>query len=140
MMKKPINLITGIFLCTIILTVYIYISIQNKKPLCYEESCIGSDPIKNRCDTDAIITAEDKENKIELKYSHRCNASWAKAIAPVGSHIYVEDINGKQYGSFEVQNDDIKSEHFGNMGYGKKLKACIKMPNNNNVCTDFASK
>lgn len=138
-MKQPLHIIIGISLITIIFPIYIYISVQNKKPSCYAENCIGLDAIKNRCDTDAITIAETKENKMELRYSPRCNASWTRAfITPVGSEIYVQDLNGRQYGNYKVPDDGIKSGHFGNMGPGRKLKACIKLQNKN-ICTPFST-
>jgi hypothetical protein len=109
---------------------------------CYGKSCNNLDPINQECDRDAntILKEKVKEITIQLRYSSKCNASWTKAFVPSGSRLYVEDTHDNKYGyDYVVPVDNLSTEYFGNMGEGRKLKACVRLPNNQNLCTKLAS-
>ncbi|MEM9924694.1 MAG: DUF2690 domain-containing protein [Cyanobacteria bacterium P01_D01_bin.50] len=113
------------------------------KPLCYEESCNNLDATYQRCHLDAktLIEEELQGRKIELRHSARCNASWTRAIVPPGSTIYVKDSQGNIYAdNYTVPNDKVPAAHYGNMGPGKKLRACVGLPNDTHLCTKLANE
>jgi hypothetical protein len=116
---------------------------------CYQESCTGRDPKDAGCTIGvATITStlasfpefgeEFKSNKIEMRHSDRCNASWVRAKAPVGSALYLENQNGKKYVTTTIQDDGIKDTHYTDMGPGNvKRRACVEAPNGKVHCTNF---
>lgn len=121
------------------LSVSIYDIMQ--PPICYGISCVNQDARNAKCDTDVQTRLEQKIGNITLKlrYSALCNASWASAIVPPYSILYVKDKEGKEYGRYETENDGIAGPHYGNMGPGKKLSACVKLPQDNQPkCTTVA--
>jgi Protein of unknown function (DUF2690) len=121
-------------------TVYLAIKDVGKPPLCYQDSCINLDAKNQRCDADVqtIIYEQFQGTKIELRYSAKCDASWVRAGVPPGSMLYLEDDRGKTYGAYTTLNDGIPSPHYGNMGPGRKLKACVQLPNTKILCTKLA--
>lgn len=139
MVNRKVIIISVIVLASIGIA-NIYWAWANKEPLCYRDSCVNFDPIHKKCDGDSTTTVKKKfkETTIELRYSAKCDASWSKAIVPYRSSLYVEDAQGKKYGNWEVPNDGISSPHFGNMGAGRKLKACVQLPDNKHLCTQLA--
>ncbi|MFB2875274.1 DUF2690 domain-containing protein [Floridanema aerugineum] len=111
--------------------------IQNFSVLCREESCINRDPKEQKCDKDARTIDVDillDGSIIELRYSGRCNAAWARTTAPNGSTIYVEDYQGNRYGQYTIPTDEFR-EHYGDMGPGSNLKACVQFSNGEVMCT-----
>lgn len=102
-------------------------------PLCKGISCIDKDPRNTKCDANVQNHVEQKVGDItlQLRYSPRCHASWASAIVPPYSVLYVKNKEGKEYGRYETEDDGISAPHFGNMGPGKKLSACVKLPQDN---------
>jgi Protein of unknown function (DUF2690) len=140
--------LNSILLLLALLTPLIYwdlsISIEDitQPPLCNGNSCIDRDPRNAKCDADAQTHLEQKiENTIiQLRYSARCHASWAAAIVPPYSLLYVKDKDGKEYGRFSTESDGIAAAHFGNMGSGRNLSACIKRPQDNQAkCTTISN-
>ncbi|MCU0541720.1 MAG: DUF2690 domain-containing protein [Oscillatoriaceae cyanobacterium Prado104] len=122
-------------------TIYFALKDVGKPPLCYQDSCINLDAKNQRCDADVqtIIDGQFTETKLELRYSAKCDAAWTRAIVPPGSILYVEDDRGKKYGSYITLDDGLPSPHYGNMGPGRKLKACVVLPNKKNLCTKLAN-
>ncbi|MBD1808864.1 DUF2690 domain-containing protein [Microcoleus sp. FACHB-SPT15] len=115
----------------------------HQDPLCKNTSCMSLDARNQGCAIDAETILEEKINgiSIELRYSAKCDASWSRAIVPPGSRIYVEDAQGKKYGdNYRIPpNDPVKGAHYGNMGPGRNLKACIEIPKKQVICTKTAS-
>jgi Protein of unknown function (DUF2690) len=118
---------------------------------CYAEKCTGRDPKNAGCDIGvATITStvasfpefgEDFRNiKVEMRHSERCNASWVKAKAPVGSTLYLEGKNGEKYVSSTILDDGITAPHYSDMGPGNvERRACVQAPtpNSTSECTKF---
>ncbi|WP_293134333.1 DUF2690 domain-containing protein [Microcoleus sp. bin38.metabat.b11b12b14.051] len=110
-------------------------------PICHGISCINQDARNAKCDADVQTRLEQKIGNITLKlrYSALCHASWASAIVPPYSILYVKDKEGKEYGRYETENDGIAGVHYGNMGPGKKLSACVRLPQDSQPkCTTLA--
>jgi len=143
-MKKE-WIVFGVFIFSIALFPEILFSSARiqKKPLCYRNSCANKDANNKGCDydTERIIEEEFKETKIELRYSAKCDASWSRAIVPPGSLLYVKDSQGNKYGdNYVVPDDKVSGAHYGNMGPGRKLRACVKLPDNRHLCTKLADQ
>jgi hypothetical protein len=147
---KSLQLPAAIGSIAAVLGITIYLSIKDvgQKPLCYKDSCINLDARNKKCDTDVqtIIEEKFKETTIQLRYSARCDAAWSRGVAPPGSILYVEDDRGQKYGYYHpdgqpslVLNDGIPSAHYGNMGPGRKLKACVQLPDSKHLCTKLAN-
>jgi len=149
--KEKIKYLSFPFLIVVVagvLGITIYLSIKDIKqpPLCHKESCINLDAREQKCDPDVktIIEEKFKETKLQLRYSAKCDAAWSKGVVPPNSILYVEDDQGKKYGYYKdskpalVPDDGIPSPHYGNMGPGKKLKACVQLPDNKHLCTKLA--
>lgn len=145
-MDKKSLVISGVVVLGVVLVanIYFFINGSQKKQLCYRESCKNLDANNQKCDVprwnvQTLIKEEFKETTIELRYSAKCDASWSRAKVPVGSILYVEDAQGEKYGeNYEVPNDKVLGEHYGNMGPGKKLKACVRLPDSKPLCTKLA--
>jgi Protein of unknown function (DUF2690) len=128
------------FLIGMTLVAYVYSQNVILQVLCQTTACVGRDPKDNKCNFDAVTITSKKFVDItfvELRYSFRCDASWARATVPPYSSLYVEDPNGKQYGRALIKPDNIASAHFGDMGSGKNVKACAEFPDKKIYCTDF---
>ncbi len=107
------------------------------KPLCRRESCNNRDPKDQKCDKDGRtidMNLLPTGHNIELRYSGRCDAAWARSTVPAGATIYVEDFRGNKYGLYTIPVDRF-SQHYGDMGPGHTLKACVKYPSGEVVCT-----
>jgi hypothetical protein len=136
--KKSFFLIGLFLLCS----VNFYWIWTHQEVLCYGKYCNNLDPINQKCDGDAqtILVEKFQETTIQLRYSSKCNASWTKAFVPSGSRLYVEDTQGNKYGyDYVVPIDKLATEYFGNMGEGRKLKACVQIPNLQKTCTKMAN-
>jgi hypothetical protein len=147
---KHLRLPSLIILIAVVLGVTIYLSIKDvgQQPLCHKNSCMNLDAREKKCDPDVKTIREEKfkETKLQLRYSAKCDAAWSKGVVPPNSILYVEDDKGKKYGYYKLEdgkpalvpNDGIPSPHYGNMGPGKKLKACVQLPDNKHLCTKLA--
>jgi Protein of unknown function (DUF2690) len=116
---------------------------------CYGDACEGADPKAMGCDkgvdtiTQAILSAPEfgedfRNSNLEMRHSVKCNASWVKVKAPIGSLLYMEAKNGKKAVSVTIQNDGIKGPHFTDMFSGQiERRACVQVPDKQPVCTGF---
>jgi hypothetical protein len=118
-------------------------------PLCYGNSCIGRDPLDNKCNNDAktitsivgnSLPTGDKSSifKLELRHSARCSSSWAKITGSAisGSNHYIENRQGKKYGEAKVANGATR--YYNDMGPGNiEVRACAQPPKVEPVCTNF---
>lgn len=114
---------------------------QNKEPSCEGNVCNNLDAKNQRCNRDAITNVDstiDKVN-IQLRYSPRCDASWVKADVPPESILYLQDEKENKFGEWLVPDKahKIAGPQYGNMGAGKNLKACVKLPSNKFICTNL---
>jgi Protein of unknown function (DUF2690) len=139
--KKIIVLIGVGILSVFAVLVFFAFKEVTAKPGCNTSTCIGGDPKFFKCDK-VVETAsinKIKDMSIELRYSPACNAGWSKASVPLGTVLYVEDINGRKFGKFLVDEAKVPGakEYFGNMGPGKDLKACAQLKTNEVICTGF---
>ncbi|NJN60564.1 MAG: DUF2690 domain-containing protein [Coleofasciculaceae cyanobacterium RL_1_1] len=120
----------------------------NTASVCFEKTCTGRDPKDAGCNIGVYtITStvasfpefgeEFKNIKLEMRHSDRCNASWVKAKAPIGSTLYLKGENGKIYVSTTIQDDGITDPHYTNMGPGNLTReACVRSPNGDVKCTE----
>jgi len=111
---------------------------EQELPRCKGKACIDLDPVYYGChkygDRNIQIVQQFQDVEIQLWYSIKCQASWAYSNAPISSVIYTEDAQGQKYGQYTITRDKYYG-HYGNMGPGKKLKACFQMPNQEPKCT-----
>jgi len=61
------------------------------KPKCYGHTCRGKDPNAMGCDKDAytLTATHSREIKVELRYSARCDARWARTTTLHPHHNYI---------------------------------------------------
>lgn len=111
--------------------------VKQRFPACKEDSCIELDPKEQRCDKSVrtLAIADLGSSILELRYSVFCKASWARAKAPAGSIIYVQDAQGRVYGRHAIPQSLQNIPNYSNMGPGE-LKACVRYLNGGIVCTD----
>ncbi len=142
--------IAGIFTLS---TIYVEFQKESEKNglACYENSCNGRDPENIGCDIGAAtITStiasfpelgkEFKNFQIEMRHSDKCNASWVRAKAPIGSTLYLEGKDGKKYTEFTIPDDGITEPHYTDMGSGNVMRrACVKASNGKVQCTSFVN-
>ncbi len=130
----------GLLSLGIFIEVVLAVKDASSGPRCLGSSCVGLDARDLRCDSkvETLTSKTTRGITVELRYSPSCNASWAKSIVPVGSTLYVQDIKGQEFGHYIVPPDGIMTAHYGNMGVGKELKACVRLPNTQDVCTIIA--
>lgn len=116
-----------------------YLSIVQRAKSCRNYLCIGLDPIQKGCATEikTIASTGFQGTTIEVRYSAKCDASWARKTGPFisGSSDYVENREGQRYGQALVRDGYI--QHYSDMGPGKELRACIELPSGETGCTDF---
>jgi len=138
--KKKLFVLAAVILVTGV-AVEVFLSVKDigLGPQCQGVACVGLDAKELRCDSrvETLVGEVIRGTTVELRYSPSCNASWTKAIVPIGTVLYVEDAQGRQFGEYEVKNDGILTAHYGNMGAGKALKGCAKLPNSDRLCTSF---
>jgi prepilin-type N-terminal cleavage/methylation domain-containing protein len=135
-----LELLVSLVLISILLSIAVpsYFSIVKRSfPECKERSCAGLDPKEQRCDKSVrtLSISDLGGSLLELRYSVFCKASWARAKAPAGSMIYVQDGQGRTYGSWVIPRSLQHVANFSDMGPGE-LKACIRYSTGNTVCTD----
>jgi hypothetical protein len=90
----------------------IALSIDKQSPSCFGDSCTARIPTAAKCSTDATTsnyaTGEQFKRetglsnviRIELRYSPKCNAVWAKTVAPPNSILYLQDESGSKYSEY----------------------------------------
>ena len=117
-------------------------------PLCNNLSCVNRDPIDNKCDRDAQTITSTIANyklgnelmayRIEVRYSPKCKAVWARTEAPYRSSHYIEDREGNIYGRADVIKDGW-NRHYADMAPGEniQIRACAKPPLGEKSCTNF---
>jgi prepilin-type N-terminal cleavage/methylation domain-containing protein len=136
-----IEILVALFIVGILSAIALtsYLSIVKKAKSCRNYLCIGLDPIAKGCATDikTIASTVFQGTTIEVRYSAKCDASWARITGAFisGSSDYVEDREGNRYGQAKVRDGLI--QHYSNMGLGKELRACIELPSGETGCTDF---
>jgi serine/threonine protein kinase len=124
-------------------------NVEQPQVTCQNTSCIGRDPVDNKCALDKQTITSNTGNirrsknylaayRLELRYSKACQAVWARDEAPAGSVHYVEDQNGKRHGTATIPVDGFK-DHYSDMGPGKNIsvRACVQPPNHSTTCTSF---
>jgi Protein of unknown function (DUF2690) len=112
-------------------------------PFCRKETCINKDAANEKCDHDAktLSSYRSSTTNVELRYSKKCDASWSRASAPPRSELYVRDSSGTEYGRYTITFDTKAGDHFGDMGAGKFLVACVRLPNiKESICTENPTK
>jgi hypothetical protein len=106
----------------------------------------GQDPRDRKCEENAeTLTSTSggrygplwgqREIRIELRKSDRCQANWVKADVPKDTLLYLQDENGKTYVQYQTQ---VNGWNYGDMmNYQGKYRACAKLPDGREVCTSF---
>jgi hypothetical protein len=141
MKRKKLLLLLGSFiLIGVVVEVILAVKDIGAGARCKGASCVGLDAKDLNCDgqIETLVGEIVQGIAIELRYSPACDASWAKANVPEGSILYVQDVAGHQFGHYTVPPDGITTAHYGNMGAGKMLKACTKLPSSERVCTKLS--
>jgi prepilin-type N-terminal cleavage/methylation domain-containing protein len=110
--------------------------VKERLPGCKAATCTGLDPKEQRCDRSVrtLAIADLEESLLELRYSVLCRSSWARAKAPAGSKIYVQDVEGNIYGQYTIPKSLQYTANYSDMG-GGQLEACIRYPDGEVVCT-----
>jgi Protein of unknown function (DUF2690) len=143
MNKKKILIL---FASIILIAIAIEVTLANKdigsNPGCQKASCVNLDARDLKCDRNVttLISEVVEGITIELRYSSSCDTSWTRAFVPTGTILYVQNHNGDKFGQYTVLPDNIMVAHYGNMGVGKELKACAKLPNSKDICTNFPNQ
>jgi len=107
----------------------------------------GQDPRDRKCEENAeTLTStsggkyrprpwEEREIRIELRKSDRCQANWVKADVPKGTFLYLKDKEGKTYVGYTTQVNGVS---YGDMmNYRTPFSACAKLPDGREVCTSI---
>jgi Protein of unknown function (DUF2690) len=141
---------SSIFLVTLVLLVTtisggVMFSSYLKTPGCSGHTCTELDPRDAGCieDGKTVVSTTAESIEVNLRFSQQCKTVWVHAIAPQGSRLYVEFLDGKKFGSYVIPNDGIPSAHYSNMASlnesSKSIRACAYLPNQNTICTDSIS-
>lgn len=103
-----------------------------------QPSCLNQDPVYKKCHLDAKTKDMNRSGNIliELRYSSKCHMTWPRAVAPVGSEIYVLNEKGQKFGQATVFSP--AQEFYGDMGPGYAIGACVRLPDGQTVCTEKA--
>lgn len=116
----------------------IILPIDKQSPTCIGDSCTGRLARSAKCDGDATtinystgdkFTRGDKVTdviRIEMRYSKVCNSIWAKAVAPTGSLIYLQDEKMSKLTDFPVPDDDFPNHHGEMVSGDLRLRACVQ--------------
>jgi Protein of unknown function (DUF2690) len=142
MKNKPLSIIFVALISILLAVGDIYFNYKDltSQPLCTRELCNNHDPVNEGCDRDGKTLSQKivDDMKIEFRYSIACDAGWVRAEAPPRSTLYLQDNYGNEYGRYSVTYDTKAGDHFGDMGAGRQLKACMMLPDKNNpICTEI---
>jgi hypothetical protein len=112
---------------------------------CQGETCWGRDPKDNKCDLDGTTLTStntyypkfgEKYNgqRLEMRYSKLCHASWVKGTVPIGFRAYLKTSSGEEFGNTVKTADSFYTD----MGPGEGArKVCVEEPNGSNPqCTN----
>jgi Zn-finger nucleic acid-binding protein len=113
--------------------------------ICSEDRCNGGDPIENGCNADAYSFdrnvgsykewGRERELVVELRYSPKCQAVWARAgRLNTESTIWVETADKKQYNNYTPSRNGTYYTSMQQKLQG--TKACAKVGNNQQLCTN----
>lgn len=107
----------------------------------------GQDPITRGCEQDAETLTrasggkytanffQQREIILELRKSDQCQANWVKADVPKGTTLYLKDEQNNTYVPYVAQ---VNGWNYGDMmNYSRKYRACIKLPDSKEVCTNL---
>jgi hypothetical protein len=104
----------------------------------------GQDPRDRKCEENAeTLTStsggryglpfRQRDIRIELRKSDRCQANWVKADVPKDTILYLQDESGKTYVQYKTQ---VNGWNYGDMmNYNRKFRACAQLPDGTKVCT-----
>jgi Protein of unknown function (DUF2690) len=142
------NKLLRVFIVGLFLTILLFIDIRlnyedlSSPSLCNGALCTNKDPGNMLCERDAktLVTKIVEDIQIELRYSKKCNAGWSRASVPPRSILYLQDANGTEYGRYSVTADTKAGDHFGDMGSGRQLRACVELPEGKHICTEMLNQ
>ncbi len=129
----------------------ITLSIDQKAASCFGDSCTDRIPTSAKCNTDAttvnyatgdeftLDVGTSNVIRIELRHSPKCNSSWAKAVAPANSTMYLQDESGSKYSAYLIPKDDLPDHHTEMVSGELRLRACVQSSRGNRhlACTGF---
>jgi hypothetical protein len=129
----------------------IALSIDKQSPSCFGDSCTERIPTAAKCNTDATTsnyaTGEEFKRttglsnviRIELRYSPKCNAVWAKTVAPPNSILYLQDESGSKYSEYTIPKDESTDHHNEMVSGDLRVRACVQNAQGSNAisCTGF---
>jgi len=117
---------------------------------CFGDSCTGRIPGAAKCSVDVTTlnyaTGEkfirknvDNVIRIEMRSSQQCNAIWAKAVAPAGSLMYLQDDQGSKLIHYNIPDDDLSDHHTEMVSRDLRVRACVQnvQGDKKTTCTGF---
>jgi hypothetical protein len=77
--------------------------------------------------------------RIEMRYSKNCDSVWARAVAPKGSQIYMQDENMNKINSYVVPDDNSREHHIEMISKNSPTRACVlnSQGKKETTCTAF---
>jgi hypothetical protein len=129
----------------------ISLSIDQLSPNCFGDSCTDRIPTAAKCNTDATTTnyATGEQFKretglsnvvrVELRYSPKCNAVWAKTVAPANSILYLQDESSSKYSEYKIPQDESTDHHNEMVSGDLRIRACVQSSQGTSAvsCTGF---
>lgn len=104
---------------------------------CHGNSCQGKDPQTFACTMDAsnVMTRGEKKRSLEVRYSKRCHAVWARIIGGnAGDRIIISGSSGKQSGTIDFGTDAYTRMISAG---GRSIRACTTVTQPKKMlCTD----
>jgi hypothetical protein len=104
---------------------------------CFGHTCNGRNPVAMGCGADAVtinhVTQQDNASGgtfgrqvVQLRYSRRCNASWARVIASAGGTAHVTSSSAYMGGFSSTTRRTIfaSGSVYSNMRAGSAVNAC----------------
>jgi hypothetical protein len=127
------------------------LEIDRQASNCFGDSCTGRIPRAAKCDADVTglnYATGDKflrsgnisdVTRIEIRFSQNCGAVWAKAVAPPGAVIYLEDDKGSKLIDYTIPDDDLPDHHTEMLSRNLRLRACVQSGKGEKkpACTGF---
>jgi hypothetical protein len=129
----------------------LFLSIDQKAPFCYGDSCTQRIPGAAQCNGDVNnlnyatgkkftnTLGQDNFLRIELRHSTKCNSVWAKSVSPVGAKVYLQDDTGSKFNEFKVPKDDLPDHHSEMVSGDLRVRACVQFSSEDKepLCTGF---
>jgi Protein of unknown function (DUF2690) len=115
----------------------VLLPIDRQSPTCFGDSCTGRIARSAKCDGDVTTINYSTGEKfvrgdnvsdvirVEMRFSKVCNSIWAKAVAPTGSLVYLQDEKMSKLTDFFVPDDNFPNHHGEMVSGDLRLRACV---------------